>query len=418
VHDENQLNTKKYQNVPEHLQETVDISYKLIYSTLGYGYVNPEDNTKVLPIEDAVAGQPLFTMRDKITLEPGDLPNVKERTETSIGIAFLNAVLFGTTVGDKIPFINERFSPTAAENKIIAILEDIPDDPSARQADVIYVDEYLRFCDAAFYLEAFSQLFVPGSSRRSMLPPPNNKELREKLITENKDRLNDPAVVAVINKKLQENDTQYLKGDIAEGFLITKKSREIVRTKKFLMYGNERGLTEAGDTPTIVPSLVEGWDISYFPEMVNTLRSRSYNRGVETRFGGVIVKLLMRASSNAVILEEDCGTQLGMPTFLTEENIGRYKGFTAIFGGKQIVINKETMSLLVNKLVMIRSPQFCRHSATDYCPVCSGPRLAINPLAISTTITALGSDLMLIYMSAAHSKSLVVEKLDPRDLFS
>jgi len=412
VTDPDQASRARYKNVPKHLEVMEDNSYKLVYTTLGYGYISPEDQETILPISDAVLGEPLLNAKEKITLQPGDLPSVKEPVETTVGRAFLNAVLFATTVGDKIPYLNKKFSPGNAEELVLDKLEDTPKDPADRQPGVIYVDEYLDFCNAAFYLRTFSQLFVPGATFKTMTAPPNNAELKAKLLEKYKDRLTDPAVVATIQAELQKNDAEYLKGDLGEGFLITAKSRNIVRTKKFLMYGAEPGLEEKVEVDTITNSLEEGWDVNRFPAMNNALRAGSFNRGAQTMLGGESVKWLLRASSNIAVTQDDCGTKLGMPVELTEANIKKYRNFTVIVDGRNVVVTDENKAELLGKKVMARSPMFCQLDKTDYCRACVGPRLSLNPTAISSAVSGQGSTFMLLYMKAAHAKGLSLAKMN------
>lgn len=412
VMGDEQMDRRKFENVPEHLQVNEDIGYKLVCTQMGYGYISPDDQTTIIPIKDAEPGKPLFTAKDKIILEPDDLPNVKQAVETTVGRAFLNAVLFAQSTGDKIPYINKKFSPGDAEELVIDKWEDAGPDGKTPTEGAITTDEFLNFVNAAFYLRTFSQLFVPGATYKTMTAPPNNAELKAKLVAEFKDRLHDPAVVAMIAKKLQENDAEYLKGDLGEGFLITKKSREIVRSKKFLMYGAEPGIEEKSEVDTIVNSLEEGWDVSRFPAMNNALRAGSFNRGAQTQLGGESVKWLLRASSNIAITEEDCGSKLGVPTLFTEKNIDKYRRFTVLLDNQQIVVNDETAPQLIGKKVMVRSPQFCRLEKTDYCACCMGPRLSLNPTAASTAVSGQGSEFMLLYMKAAHAKGLSLAELD------
>jgi hypothetical protein len=72
------------------------------------------------------------------------------------------------------------------------------------------------------------------------------------------------------------------------------------------------------------------------------------------------------------------------------------------------VLSKETEG----KTVMVRSPMFCKLPLTDYCVVCVGPRLTLNPTALLAAITAIVSTLMLAFMGAAYPRALELAEVD------
>jgi hypothetical protein len=278
----------------------------------------------------------------------------------------------------------------------------------------IYVKEYLVMADSAFYLAGFTQLWVPAATRKAMTAPPGILELKAKLLEQYKDKLHDPAVIAKIDAELIAFDSAYLKGDDAEGFLIENKSRKVVRRKLFLMTGAEAGLDDGVDVDLIPNSLSEGWDISKFPIMNDSLRAGSYNRGAETMLGGEAVKWLLRASSNMIVTSDDCHSTLGVPVLLSDENKKKYMGFSVVTDTGSEKLVDETIGTYLGKKVMIRSPMFCRLEKTDYCGVCVGPRLAVNPTALSSAVSEYGSKFMLLFMKKMHGTQLALAHMDYR----
>lgn len=83
-----------------------------------------------------------------------------------------------------------------------------------------------------------------------------------------------------------------------------------------------------------------------------------------------------------------------------------------LLGDQKIVVDDDTEANLIGKNVMVRSPQFCQLKKTDYCACCMGPRLSLNPTAASTAVSGMGSEMMLLYMKAAHAKGLSLAELD------
>jgi hypothetical protein len=401
--------------------------YRIVQTPTGYFFVDPEDPTNLLPIEDPSGlgvRVPLIHPKEVLEIQPNDIPNYgtwegeDKPLKTNYGNFMWNWTVLCWGLGNKIGYVNDRIAPSAVEDAILKRLQDDPKpgDPlpkAAARAAPIYVSEYLKVVEAAFFMTGFTQLFVPADTRKSMQAPPGIAEYKAKLIEENKDHLNDPAVIAEMDAKMIAFDAAYLKGDESEGFLITNKSRSTVRRKLFLSMGGEPGLDEESGHVEFIPnSLTEGWDISKFPVMNNTQRAGSFNRSAETRLGGESVKWLLRASSNMLVTMDDCGTKLGVVTDFDEKNIKKYVGFHVVTSGGPKEITEEEAGTYVGKQFMVRSPLFCSLEKTDYCKICVGPRLALNPTALSSAVTEVGSTIMLIFMKAAHARNLAVAHMD------
>lgn len=394
--------------------------YRIVQRSTKVFYVNPDNTDELLPLEGSQGGQPPFSIKERAQLQPGQVPNLQQAVDTIYGNILFNYTALVWPFGNKIPFMTGRVEAGAIENIILKRLEDDPTGdgevglvpngtgPSAP----IYVSEYLKFCDAMFYMGGFTQICVPSATVKALTAPPGIEQLKAKLIAENKDRLYDPATIAKIDAELVKADAEYLKGDESEGFLITKKSRNIVRRKLYLMHGAEAGFGDTTNVELVQNSLSQGWDISKFPAMNDSLRAGSYNRGYQTMKGGEAVKWLLRASSNLAVTEEDCGSKLGLVVTLTDENKSRYVGFNIVTEKGYETLTEETIGKYIGKVVMVRSPMYCKLDKTDYCACCVGPRLAANPTALSASVSAYGSAFLDIFMSAAHGKALLLAKMD------
>jgi hypothetical protein len=403
--------------------------YRIVQLPNAHYFVNPENTEELVLIDDCKPGHPLFVRNELIHLEHGDLENIYNPVDTTYGNVLANQIMLVRPFGNKIPFMVGHISTKKIEAIIeqrlqerpvseLALVEaTTPDDASVLPINApIYIDEYLKFCDGAFSLVAYTQLFTPADTRKTMTAPPGLKEYRDKLIAENKGRLHDRAVVADISKKLQEFDAAYLKGDRGEDFMTSKKSREIVRPRLFLMYGAETGIEEKVDVDLIERSLTEGWDVTKFPTMNNTLRAGSFNRGKQTELGGEAVKDLFRASGNLKISSPDCGSTVGLPSFFREGDGERLIGFNAIDDKGGITkITQENVGSYLGKVIRLRSSMTCKNDHTDYCEVCLGDRLANNPTGLSMAVADYGSAFLAIYMSAAHSKGIQIQKLHIED---
>lgn len=396
--------------------------YRIVFTPTGTFFVDP-DNQELVKVEDAPVGEALYRFREKCILKTGEVPNFGEggtyEIETSYGNIFFNWAVMVYAFGNRIGYYNptDKVKVPYLEDQILTRFYDNPGAGSPTPLDgedPIYVRDYLRFAEGMFYLTSLTQLCTYGATEKVLLPPPGLAEFKQKLLDENRDNLHDKATIAKIDAALIAYDAQYLKGDPAENFLIDDKSRSTVRRKLFLMAGAETGLDENTVKADLIQnSLLEGWDISKFPSMNNSLRAGSFNRGSQTQLGGVSVKWLLRASSNMNVTVDDCGSRLGNVTLVTPENLRRMVGFSMVTqeGHKRIKSTSEAGAYLGKKLIM-RSPMYCKLDKTDYCKVCVGERLTVNPDGLSIAVSDYGSAFLAIYMKAMHGKNLQLAKMN------
>lgn len=386
--------------------------YRMVQTPSGAFFVDPSNSLQLTKLDDAPVGQAPFNIKERIQLKSGDVPNLATKVETNYGNLLANCITLVYPFGHKVPYIAGRFMPSDLEELILPRLQDTPAPGQPREDKWLYVDEYLKFTNAMFFLDEFASICVPAATKKSLTQAPGTIELRNKLIEQYKDRLHDPEVGAIIAKKLQEHDRTWLGDDDSTNFMISKKSYEVVRSKKFLMLGAEAGLSDSLNIDLIQKSLLEGWDVNKFASMNNILRAGSYNRGHQTMLGGESVKWLLRGSSNINITEEDCGSKMGRRVFLSHANAKKYLNFSIVGPEGTIKLTEEVLPKFLNSTVIVRSPMYCWLEKTDYCKCCVGPRLADNPTGASSAISDYGSAMMLLYMKAAHGKALTLARMN------
>lgn len=387
---------------------------RLVQTPSGSFYVDKDH--KLVLIEGSNAGEAIYKFKEPISLKAGEVVNLKENIETTIGNLFVNVSTLIYAFGDKIPFINGRIDVKKIEAYIVTKLEDTPKPGESRSKDKIYVDEYIKFVDSMQHLTIYSQLCIWAATEKTMTAPPGIEELKKKLLEENKDRLHDPETIAKINKQLIAFDSEYLKGDPGENFLLSSKSREIVRSKLFLMHGAEQGIEGRVGVSLIENSLSQGWDLNNFPLMNDSLRAGSFNRGAQTELGGEATKWLFRASSNALVTKKDCETRLGKKFTVTPENVNKLVGFSVVATeGSVFIETPEEAGIYLGKTLLVRSPMYCKLPLTDFCQTCVGIKLASNPKALSLAVSAYGSAFLSLFMKQMHGKSLSVQKMDYRE---
>lgn len=392
--------------------------FRLTLNPTGYAFVNPDNKETLTPIEGADASKPLFAAFESLMVPANTLPFWPEGGLTTYGNLLFNACIF-YAIGPVLPYVNEWRDAGKIEQYLIDISVDDPAEGQQVPSGKISISQYLRFCDAIRYLEEFTQLFTYGLTEKAITPPPNVAEFKQQLFEKYAGKLNDPLTQTRIYKELEEFDAQYLKGDDSERFLISAKSRGIVRRKLFLIQGAEAGLTNSQELPLIKNSLSEGWEKSSVPQLIDTLRAGSFDRGSETELGGVEAKWILRSTSNIRVVEGDCGTKLGMVTKIGEHNftklIKRY-----IFEGEdsRLINTVEEAKAYVGKEVSIRTPGYCHYKYTDYCPKCLGERLAANPDGVSMAAAALGGGFLTMFLKAMHGKQMTSARMDVKAVFS
>lgn len=385
---------------------------RIVQHHTGHYFVNAQQ--ELVKLEDAIVGEPPFKFLDTLTIHPGDIPNNHEELLTCYGNLLFNWFAVVYAFGDKVPYQKGRAQVDKVRNSILKNFYDDPEHESLKESDKIYVSDYLKFAEGIDYSRSFTQLCVWAATEKTITPPPGIKELRDKLVEENKDSLNDLATIAKIDAALVAYDAAWLKGDPGEKFLLGNKSRAIVRKKKFLQYGAEQGLDSEGVTADMIQnSLYEGWDIDKFPAMMDSLRGGSFARGAQTALGGVSVKWLQRSSANLKVGGEDCGSTLGSPFTITPDEARKVVGMTVIADGIQDKIEDEAHAgKYLGKVVLVRNPMYCKLPYTDYCHVCLGDKLSLNPYGLSAAVSEYGSKLMLMMMSKMHGKEIATQKLN------
>ena len=364
-------------------------------------------------ITDYSGDGPLLHVYDDLVIGPDQFINVLEPVKTTYGRALINCYVLIFPFGSKIPFKDDELYADKIESIVASKLHATPEDGSERDPKLFYVDELLRFNNAANNLTSFNDVFVNSFSEKCIVPADGIAELKRQLLEEYGDRINDPVVLSEVEKKMIDYYKKYMEGDSSTDLLNTSsKSYSIVFKKLYMMLGSEEALDEGVQTEPIVKSLDEGWDLTKIDTLNTITRAGSFKRGARTALGGELVKWLFRISSNVRILEGDCGSTTGLPFKVTESNVKRLAGFSIIEKGNLVKLDENNVSSYIGRIVILRSPMYCKFDKTDYCSVCAGERLSKNPTGASAAISNLGSVIMYIFMKAMHGKALATKKID------
>ena len=150
--------------------------------------------------------------------------------------------------------------------------------------------------------------------------------------------------------------------------------------------------------------------------MNNSLRNGSFSRGAETAQGGEIVKTLLRITQNTTIGEEDCGSKVGLPVRITEENAKRYVDRFYIGANKKpVYIDEKTVEELIGKEIELRSAWSCKTDGYKVCATCMGKKLAETPKAIGVYVSDVGSAFLTSFLKRMHGSGTVTKHFSLKD---
>jgi hypothetical protein len=373
-----------------------------------------DEEDAILAISGTEPTKPVFAKREVADFKKGDFIGCEADCDAPYAWVLWHHIVIVYGMGNKIAFKPDRTRIVDVENIIAERLTSNPPDRSVNDPSKIYVWEYLRYTEAVGgILSGLTQVFTPGTTRRSLVTDPKVRTTREQLLKDNKDRLHDPATISMMKSKLEAIDREWVKGDDAEDYLIGKKNFSIVRMKTLCMHGEEAAFGDGTNVTLIPTSLDEGLDLNHLEDYVNSLREGSFNRGAQTALGGEAVQYLIRVFQNHAIVEPDCGSILGLVRTIPVDMASKFIGYHIFDGGRPIHLQPDNISKYAGKQVVIRSPQFCHTPGAGYCERCMGDVNAKHPTSLGTQASDVGSTLLLIFMGKAHGTALRTTRFDP-----
>ena len=356
------------------------------------------------PVVGYKEDQPLFTASDVITVEKDTLKNIKGKTETTVGRLLANAMLLSYPFGDVIPYINEEVKAGKVGDQVAVALKD----------DIITPEQVSVYFKQLYFLSSLTSLWVPSASEKSITTSPAIVKRRDELLKQHKDELDNPAVIAKIEKELIDMDREYIKDDPSSGFYKSAKAFNVTRKQAYIMHGGESSFEDPSKIDVIPRSLQDGWNVKDLPALINSLRDGSYARSTQTALGGEAVKTITRVFQNSFISQDDCKDKVGMPMAITNMN---YKAFV----GRRLVsapdkpLSEAALKASIGKTLTLRSPMACKVPFTDYCKVCMGDAIADNDEALSLLASATGSAFLSLFLSKFHQSNIQTEELEGLD---
>lgn len=371
-------------------------------------------------IDSPTTDRPLFLVNEIVIIpsqEQLSQPYTRFPFKTTAGNLFVNHYLLVYTFGNRFPYQNSRISISKLEDMVAPLVVDA-DEQGKVPEDKISVQQAIAFSSACTSLSGFASINAPSATRYTMLPAPGIEEYRKSLYEKYKDKLHDPATIAEIDRLLVEYDKAHQMTDPDGGFYQDAKAFDVSRKKLFVSYGYEQPEIGDGQATYIQTSLAEGWEIDNLPIMINALRDGSYNRGAMTALGGEAVKFIFRIFATSRIVEEDCGTLLGIPYTLTKNNNKQYVGNTIILRNKQIKLTEENINEYIGETVMVRSPAFCKTGEANFCHTCMGEKLRESVDSLAALASSVGSQMLYVFMKKMHGVAMKSTKWKYKETIS
>lgn len=377
-------------------------------------------NKVLTKLTDAQPNQPVFHIRELIDVDHTWLPTISGSFQTKLGNLLINAVALYPSVKGKIPYMNDPInSVKVIEAKVAKLLKS---DDEATDSD-ISISEYEELFNRLWFFSEFASLFNVAATARMITAAPGTKELRQKLLEENKGKLSDPAVVANIAAQLDAHDKAYLKEDeVAQAGLSRKENT--ARKKLHQMYGETNDFTSKLGSDPITGSMDEGLDTDpkNLAKYINDLRYASYSRGDSTKLAGYTYKILQRSLSGLSIVDEDCGTQRGFTRLITNANLkktfGRYVKVSPTDKQWTLIEDVQQAEKYLGKTLVFRSALYCKSEGSTRCYRCLGETFKGSAAAMTNLAASISSEFMTLFLKRMHTSGFGLTTIERKDLIT
>ena len=353
----------------------------------------------------------LMTEIDTFPCSSEDIPFCKEPCVTTVGRFIVNQ-LFLDPFDGKFPYQNQEIYIDNGD--IIDLVT------KAREAGELDLDAYKEFMNNVYFLGHFTELCTPCLSERALSTDPAIQKRKAELFEQYKGRLDDPIVIATIEKELIDMDKAYIKGDVAERFYKPLGGKtSLWRKKTYIAVGGVEDFSKDSSKYVMIPnSLEEGMTLQDLPKYGNESRKGSYQRGHETRNGGALTKYIIRAFHDSRITEDNCGTERGVTVDFSRQEIKKFMGRMIWLNGAWTVITSDNVGNIPKGVYKMRSPMYCEAKNNGYCYACMGQMFRDMGWE-QLTLTAV--DITTTFMNAAmknmHGSNVAYTEVSSLDAF-
>lgn len=368
-------------------------------------------NNEKLEIDIAIENFPILDYQAEVELFKEDWTSLEDNVITTVGIAMINYIMLEKPFSGVYNFIDGAIN-SDIEDKFAA-------DLLSRKIAVPLFEKFIDNCE---YMQTWNRYFVQAASKKTLLPPPEIKAKKEKLVKDmiaesGPDTFLDQVNIVKLETELKKIDAEWLKDDPTFGIVTSGKVLNNSRKELFLTMGGIASFDEEDkDSIFIINSLLEGWpeDKELFTAMVNSLRAGSLARALDTQNGGLLAKMILRAIGSYTIKKDvDCGTKLGYPFAVLPETFNEIIYRHVIINNETTFIaNAEAAKNLIGQQLVIRSPKYCNLPGENICGKCVNQLLNENVDGIKNEATTVAQIVLLEAMKKMHNTIKTIVKLD------
>lgn len=350
-----------------------------------------------------------WNIRSKIILKAGDVINLNETIETTIGRVIANKLLKIDPFGSFFKY----------DNKPLFINNFINEATTSLIRGEITTIQMIKLFNNATWLVRFADMLLPSMSQRILVTPKASLELKKKLIEENKQLIEsgDPAYVTKVEIPVLEDITKNLKDDPSFSLYYTGKPSVGNNLKQTIgtfspIYNAVKGKY---DIPT--GNLLEGHDPKVYDSIANMNISGTYARNIDTQNGGSIVKTIYNSMSTMKAGPEnsDCGTTKFKIVKLTKDNKNLYIWNYLDDNGRLVLLTTDNIDKYIDKICKFRSALYCQYEKRfEICNKCCGE---IPYKTNLRTIGLLSSKVPFMIMKASlkkfHDSTITLTDINP-----
>jgi hypothetical protein len=356
----------------------------------------------------------MFYPYEVIQVKAGQLENLNEDINTTVGLYIFNLLFLVYPFGNTIPYINETINKSGLSqltNKICDLL----------LMDKVSSVQFAHYQEQIVWFNNFTEILIPGVTTNLLVVPDVIKIELHRLIKENKEAIESGDIVTYVNNVekpiLAFAEAWYKKND-PEGWRLYglggKPSFKNNFKNMFLEVGPIKDIV-TGKYTISTKNFAEGIPPEEYSEYANSAIAGSFSRGVSTQWAGAKTKEFSTAFESLVIdPDSDCGSKRTIDIEVTKENLQDMKWRWIIENDKLVLLDPSNIDSYMGKVVKCRAPIYCL--SDNLCEKCSGDlyrRIGIKNAGLSLNkITGIFLNKLLKLM---HDSTINTVSFDPFD---
>jgi hypothetical protein len=360
--------------------------------------------------------EPMFYPWEVIQLKRGQLENLDENIDSTVGIYIFNLLFLVYPFGNVIPYMNETINKSKL-GKLLSRLSDL------LLLDKITSKQFTMFEEQIIWFNNFTEILIPGVTGDLLALPDEIKKELDRLIKENKEAVDSGDIVTYVNNVekpiLAFAEAWYKKNDPVGWQLYGlggKPSFQNNFKNMFLEVGPIKDIV-SGKYKISTRSLSQGIAPEEYSEYGNSAVSGSYSRGVSTQYAGWKTKEFSTAFESLVIEPgTDCGTKRTVSIKITDGNVQdmKWRWIIEEGSGNLVLLTPENINQYMGQIVYCRSPLFCENE--NLCEKCAGDLYRrINVVRSGLTLNKLTSNFLNVFLKKMHDSTIKTSTFDPFD---